>query len=110
MVRRAANAPAVLTRRGFLRGGVSAAALFSLPATAAAPNIQIPSELYQPGVEAMAHTVKAIADLLRPSLIGVDLADLHAVLRNAGQGAFGQAIIMQRKRHVAAEAAHSCEP
>lgn len=58
----------------------------------------VPPELYQPGIEAMADTVKAIVDMLKPSLVGVDLADLQAVLQGAGQGAFGQATIRRKSQ------------
>lgn len=98
MVKHGAKTGTSITRRGFLRGGVSAAALFSLPETAGSSTLPIPPELFQPGAQAMADTVKAIVELLKPSIVGVDLADLEAVLRNGGQGAFGQAIIVRRSK------------
>ena len=96
MVERRTEPGTLITRRGFLRGGVSAAALLSLPGTASPSELPIPPAFFEPGAQAMADTVKAVVELLKPSIVGVDLADLEAVLRNGGQGAFGQAIIVRR--------------
>lgn len=85
-----------ITRRGFLHGCVSVAALLSLPGTASPSALPIPPAFFEPGAQAMADTVKAIVEMLKPSIVGVDLADLEAVLRNSGQGAFGQATIVRR--------------
>lgn len=85
-----------VTRRTVLRGGVSAVVVLGLPARGAGPMPTVPPELFQPGIEAMADTVKAIVELLKPSLVGVDLADLQAVLKRSGQGAFGQATIRRK--------------
>lgn len=85
-----------ITRRAVLRGGVSTAALLALlalPASARAPAPTIPTKLYQPGIEAMAGTVKAIVDMLKPSIVGVDYTDLRAILQNGGRAAFGQGIM-----------------
>lgn len=87
-----------VTRRAVLRGGVSAVVVLGLPARGAGPVPSVPPELFQPGIEAMADTVKAIVDLLKPSLVGVDPADLRAVLQGAGQGAFGQATIWRKSQ------------
>lgn len=96
MVERRTKPGTSITRRGFLRGGVSVAALLSLPGTPSSSGLSIPPAFFEPGTQAMADTVKAIVEMLKPSIVGVDLADLEAVLRNGGQGAFGQATIVRR--------------
>ncbi len=76
-----------VTRRSVLLGGASSVALISLPgAVRASPAPTIPPELFEPGIDAMAETVRAIVDMLKPSIVGVDFADLQAVLRAGGCG------------------------
>lgn len=96
MVERRSKIGTAITRRVFLRGGVSVAALLSLPGPASSSALPIPPAFFEPGAQAMADTMKAIVELLKPSIVGVDLADLEVVLRNGGQGAFGQATIVRR--------------
>lgn len=93
-----------VTRRAVLRGGVSAVVVLGLPARGAGPVTSVPPEFFQPSIEAMADTVKAIVDLLKPSIVGVDLADLQAVLQRSGKGAFGQATVWRRDSHAASTA------
>ncbi|TGD41580.1 hypothetical protein EEB11_17930 [Pseudotabrizicola sediminis] len=85
-----------ITRRAVLRGGVSAVVVLGLPTRGAGPMPSVPPEFFQPGIEAMADTVKAIVELLKPSIVGVDPADLRAVLQGAGVGGFGQATIRRK--------------
>lgn len=83
-----------VTRRSVLLGGASSAALIGLPgAVRASPAPAIPPELFEPGIEAMADTVRAIVDMLKPSIVGVDYTDLQALLRAGGRGAFAQGAI-----------------
>lgn len=96
MVERRTKRGTSITRRSFLRGGVSVGALLSLPGAPSSSGLPIPPAFFEPGAQAMADTVKAIVEMLKPSIVGVDLADLEAVLRNGGQGAFGQATIVRR--------------
>lgn len=83
------------TRRAVLLGGASSAALLAFPpARAAGPAAPaVPPEMFEPGIQAMADTVRSIVDMLKPSIVGVDYSDLRAVLQQGGRGAFGQGIV-----------------
>lgn len=87
-----------MSRRSVLRGGASSLAMLALPLRAGAQDLPNLDALYQPGVEAMADTVKAIVDMLKPGIIGVDMADIRAVLAGAGAGGFGQGSAQQTQR------------
>lgn len=83
-----------VTRRSVLLGGASSAALIGLPGTIrAAPVPTLPPELFEPGIEAMADTVRAIVDMLKPSIVGVDITDLRAVLEAGARAGFGQGTV-----------------